>query len=95
MGLVVLSDFRDRLGNARDQGVRQTCLAFALSDAHAGIREGRNLLSCEFLIYETLRLTGVDETEGLPLGSTLAVLKDVGQPLESVWPYESSTTPLG
>ena len=70
MGLVVLSDFRDRLGNARDQGVRPTCLAFALSDAHAGLREGRIPLSCEFLIYETLRSTGVDETEGLPLGST-------------------------
>jgi len=35
MAIDVVCDIRHRFGPARDQGMRPTCLAFAVSDAHA------------------------------------------------------------
>jgi hypothetical protein len=39
MAIDILCDIRPRFGPARDQGPRPTCLAFAISDAHAALRE--------------------------------------------------------
>ena len=41
-------DLRGEFGPVRDQGSRPTCLAFAASDSHAGVRAGWRPLSCEF-----------------------------------------------
>lgn len=50
--IIVRRDLRGRFGAARDQGGRETCLAFALSDTHAAARGlPWSPLSCEYLFY--------------------------------------------
>ena len=49
--ITVRHDLRGRFGPARDQGRRPTCLAFAMSDAHAATREPWAELCCEYLFY--------------------------------------------
>ncbi len=50
--ITVRHDLRGRFGSARDQEGRETCLAFAMSDAHAAARgDPWSPLSCEYLFY--------------------------------------------
>jgi len=83
-------DLRDRFGPARDQGSRPTCLAFATSDLHAGLRDGWFPLSCEFVFYHAQRRSGRGPSQGASLGPMLQALKLDGQPLEGGWPYLSA-----
>ena len=39
-------------GQARNQGARPTCMAFAASDIHAALRRGWSPLSCEYAFYQ-------------------------------------------
>ncbi len=82
-----LVDLRNQFGAARDQSVRPTCLAFAASDAHAGVRPGWTPLSTEWAYYHALKRDGGLPHQGTTLGSMLATLKSDGQPIESDWPY--------
>ena len=74
-------------GPVRDQGARPTCLAFAASDLHAGMREAWEPLSCEFLFYHAQRRAERPPTRGATLPATLDALRHDGQPREDGWPY--------
>ncbi len=77
----------DLFGPVRDQGDRPTCLAFAASDLHAGMREAWEPLSCEFLFYHAQRRAERTQTMGATLPATLDALRHDGQPREEGWPY--------
>lgn len=81
------TDLRPLFGPARDQGERPTCLAFAASDAHAGLRADWVPLSCEFAFYHAQRRSNSSPLQGATLGSILEALKHDGQPAEAGWPY--------
>lgn len=77
-------------GPVRDQGGRNTCLAMATSDLHAGVRGPWLTLSCEYLFYHSQRRAGRPPTAAGTLRSTLAALRHDGQPAETAWPYQAS-----
>jgi hypothetical protein len=83
-------DLRPKFGPARNQGPRPTCMAFAASDAHAGIREGWSALSCEYAFYQAQRRAGRPPDKGAQLSSMLEALRLDGQPEEGGWPYLSA-----
>jgi hypothetical protein len=91
--IVVLKDLRPLFGEARNQGRRPTCLAFAASDAHAALRPGWTPLSCEFAFYQAQRRAGRPPGSGALLSAMLEALRKDGQPEESGWPY-LATTPI-
>ena len=88
-------DLRGQFGPVRDQGARPTCLAFAASDSHAGLRPGWAPLSCEFAFYHAQRLAGRSPAQGAVLPAMLEALKGDGQPQESGWPYLASAPSEG
>ena len=81
------SNLGDLFGPVRDQGERPTCLAFAISDLHAGLRDNWVPLSCEFIFYHAQRRAGRPPDVGATLTSTLEALRHDGQPREEGWPY--------
>lgn len=83
----VVVDLRSMFGAVRNQGSRPTCLAFAASDAHAGLRPGWTALSCEFAFYHSQRRVGRLPNQGALLSTTLETLREDGQPEEAGWPY--------
>lgn len=89
--VVVSVDLRPQFGPARNQGPRPTCMAFAASDAHAGLRSGWAPLSCEYAFYQAQRRAGRPPTMGALLFSMLEALRQDGQPVESGWPYLAAT----
>jgi hypothetical protein len=82
-------DLRLRLGPARSQGERSTCLAFAVSAAHeTALFEDHDLLDlCEEYLYWAAKQ---HDTPGP--GTTFVAICDgmvaYGQPLEVRWPYD-------
>ncbi|MGJ3648226.1 C1 family peptidase [Sphingomonas sp. GlSt437] len=80
-------DLRPHFGPARDQGARPTCLAFAASDTHAGLREGWAPLSCEYAFYRAQQRAGRSPLQGAVLPAMLDALRFDGQPDEQGWPY--------
>ncbi len=90
MSVTVLCDLRSRLGVARDQGPRPTCLAFAASDAHAAARSDLQPLSAEWAYYHALQRNGGGPADGATLPAMLDTLRLDGQPYETAWPYRSS-----
>lgn len=89
--VTVLKDLRAEFGVARNQGPRPTCLAFAVSDAHAALRPGWSPLSCEFAFYHAQRRSGRSPQTGAVLDAMLAALRHDGQPAETEWPYLPAT----
>jgi len=85
--ITVKTDLRGMFGQARDQGQRTTCLAFAASDSHAASRGVWEPLSCEFLFYHAQRRANRKPSQGAMLVSMLEALRHDGQPHESRWPY--------
>lgn len=83
----IATDLRPLFGAARDQGARPTCMAFAASDAHAGLRDGWAPLSCEFAFYQAQRRAGRSPAQGALLSAMLDALRGDGQPEEQGWPY--------
>lgn len=83
----IKTDLRPLLGPVRDQGSRPTCLAFAASDTHAGLREGWTPLSCEYAFFHAQRRSGRRHDQGATLSAMLETLTFDGQPVESGWPY--------
>lgn len=84
-------DLRSEFGPVRDQGQRPTCLAFAASDAHAGMRENWDALSCEYAFYYAQKQKGRSPAQGAFLVDMLIALRDAGQPIEKGWPYLAHT----
>jgi hypothetical protein len=89
--IIVLKDLRTHFGDARNQGPRPTCLAFAASDAHAALRTGWAPLSCEFAFYQAQRRAGRPPDRGALLSSMLEALRQDRQPAEAGWPYLAVT----
>jgi Papain family cysteine protease len=80
-------DLRAQLPGARDQGSRPTCLAFAVSDAHALAAVTRDLLSAEYLHFHATRRAGVPLNAGVGIEPTRDALRLNGQPLERECAY--------
>jgi hypothetical protein len=76
-----------RFGPARDQGGRPTCLAFAMSDAHAATIDPWNPLSCEFLYFHAQRRVNKPPFTGATMPAIREAVELDGQPVESEWPY--------
>ena len=87
MAVTINCDLRSLFGAVRDQGARPTCLAFAASDAHAGVRPGWVPLSCEFAYFHALKRDGAAPGKGTTLDGMLTALREDGQPPEEIWPY--------
>ena len=81
-----MPDLRAMLAPTRDQGLRNTCVAFAtsvLSEARAGDHQ-----SAEFLAWGGWNTDGLSgEGMGTSLESGAIILARFGQPSESTWPY--------
>lgn len=86
--ITVRHDLRGRFGPAREQGGRQTCLAFATSDAHAAaIGQPWTELCCEYLFYHAKQRDGTPAHQGTTIPAIRAALEHDGQPVETDWPY--------
>lgn len=81
-------DFSARLGIARDQGQRPTCLVFAGSDLNAASK-GVGHLSTEFLCHHAAKLSGDWQPgRGFQMEHVLGAVRAPGQPLETFYPYQ-------
>ncbi len=88
--IILRRDLRSRFGPARDQGGRETCLAFAMSDAHAAtIGVPWSPLSCEYLFYHAKMRDKTHANQGITAEAAMSALEQEGQPVESDWPYLS------
>ena len=85
--VTIKKDLLTQFGPVRDQRNRPTCLAFAASDCHAGLRHPWWPLSCEYIFFHAQRRAGNPPTMGATLSSMLEALRLDGQPRESGWPY--------
>ncbi len=86
--VTVTKDLRTQFQSARDQGPRPTCLAFALSDAHAAGRPPHTCMSSDYLFYHAVQRTANrNPNQGVSLTIATSTLRAEGQPWESVWPY--------
>lgn len=83
----VVLDLRPAFGPVRDQGLRPTCMAFAMSAAHEAHLERQSPLCTEWLYYHGVKLAGDDPDAGLSPSTALATLRADGQPDEECWPY--------
>jgi C1A family cysteine protease len=82
-------DLREYFTAIRDQGRRQTCMAFAASDAHAMVH-GRPMsdLSVEYAHYfASKRMPTYQPASGTSGDAMLETLRIDGQPPESEWRY--------
>lgn len=86
-------DLRPLLPPVRDQGMRGTCLAFALTAAHeiarAGGKQVREDLSEAALYWGCKQIDG-DTGSGSEWTSAAAALERWGQPPEEWWPYNGA-----
>jgi hypothetical protein len=86
--IVVEIDFAWRLGDARDQGSRPTCLVFAASGLNA-FANGVGHLSAEFLCHHAAQLApNWKPGRGFQMDEVLSAVAFPGQPLEEHYPYE-------
>jgi hypothetical protein len=91
---VISYDLRSSFGTIRDQGSRPTCVAFAVSDAHAVVRGPFAELSVEHLFYHAVqRMPGGHPAQGVSLPCILQALHLDGQAAESGWPYLPALPP--
>ena len=84
-------DLRGRLEPVRDQGDRDTCLAFAVASAHELLRAGNGPVN-EDLSEEALYWGCKQLDKGIHHGTSFVAARGAlgnwGQPLEIVWPYD-------
>ncbi len=82
-------DFSASFGPARHQHDRPTCLAFAVSDAHAHARKSTpEQFSAEYIFYcAASRMLPDEYWEGITLDAVSSALHADGQPLEIAYPY--------
>ena len=91
-------DIRGDLLPVRDQGeTRPTCLAFAATAAHEFARNKAVRLCVEYLYFSASAILGRSSSHGLSMRGVERALRERGQPLEEVWPYDpgspARTTP--
>jgi len=87
--VAIVRDLRDRQSPIKDQGRRGACVAFAATAGHEMLRVDGEDLGEEFLHWAAKERDGLPATtEGTTLAAAAAALADVGQPRESLWPYD-------
>jgi hypothetical protein len=80
-------------GVAHDQGHRPTCLALAFTHSHESARSDGNCLSSEYLFWAARQRDGLSpDADYTTLPATQIALRDIGQPVATQWPYESTRT---
>ncbi|KAA0591992.1 hypothetical protein J2848_003817 [Azospirillum lipoferum] len=88
MLIKIIHDLRGKFGLVREQGERMTCLAFAMSDAHAAFRGAFVPLSVEHLYWHCMKRTpNANPDEGTNMPTVRMSLKEDGQALEDQWRY--------
>lgn len=91
--LPISIDLRRRVGPIHYQGDRPTCLAFAVTAAHE-LHRSTNAVGDEDLSEEALYWGSKQIDTTVRGGTTFKAARDAlrkwGQPIESVWPYDSS-----
>lgn len=81
-------DLRSLLLPVRQQGRRQSCLAFASSAAHEHCANTDEHLSVEYLFFHAVaRTPGQNPDAGTTMAATSQALAQEGQPVEPAWPY--------
>ncbi|MCW8875647.1 MAG: C1 family peptidase [Kangiellaceae bacterium] len=91
----VIVDLREQLPKIRDQGIRPLCLAFAGSDLNAFNNNLVSHLSVEYLAFHAYQLMNTYKIDqGLSIPSVIQVLKENGQILEALLPYDESRAKL-
>lgn len=89
MTVITAQDLRPAFGAIRDQGSRPTCIAFAMSDAHAAARGPFQPLSVEHLYFHAIQRTlGGHPDNGVSMHVILEALELDGQCEEFGWPYQ-------
>jgi hypothetical protein len=84
-----LADYAGEFSQARDQGRRPTCIAFAVSDGHAHYRKlPKEPLSPEYLFCKAAeRQLPAHHYEGVRTVVVAQALAEDGQPFEHHYPY--------
>lgn len=77
------------LGTIRDQGMRPTCLSFAISDVHRWRLDIDELLSPESLHRAAALRHGTSMNEAVATSAALTALELDGQTTELYWPYNT------
>jgi len=81
-------DLRSVLLPVRQQGHRQSCLAFASSTAHEYGSKSKEHLSVEYLFFHAVaRTPSMMPDAGTTMAATAEALAHDGQPAETAWPY--------
>ena len=89
MGSGVDIDLRAELLPQRDQGLRPTCLAIAATAAHEYARRMDSRLCAEYLYFVASgEGTGTLMPKGLTMNAVRFAMRERGQPVDSVWPYD-------
>ncbi len=89
MSVITVQDLRPSFGAIRDQGSRPTCIAFAMSDAHAATRDLFRPFSVEHLYYHAIQRTlGGHPDDGVNMPTIIEALELDGQCEELGWPYQ-------
>lgn len=84
----VAIDLRDVMLPVRQQGRRQSCLAFASSTAHEYSSKSQEHLSVEYLFFHAVaRTPRITPGAGTTMVATAEALAQDGQPVETAWPY--------
>ena len=88
--ITTLADLRADLLGVRQQGRRQSCLAFETSTAHEHHGRHAEALSVEHLFFHSVaRSPAANPDRGTTMEAAAAALADEGQPFEAAWAYES------
>lgn len=85
-------DIRGDLTSIKDQGKRNTCVAFAATAGHEYLKKNDLDLSEEFLYWGCKKYDGQLFDNGTSLNSAVYCLKNYGQPGEEHWPYDPTCT---
>jgi hypothetical protein len=90
MNISLVCDLRGKFGSIRDQQLRPTCMAFAITDTHGSICAPFDILSVEYLFYHAVQLMPArDPRSGVSPHAGGEALRIHGQPQEKVWPYQT------
>lgn len=88
--IVIEAEYSNRLGAARYQGLRPTCMAFAVSDLNA-LLNSTDHLSVDFLCHHAANLAhDWQPTDGFSTDDVLTAARGPGQPSEASYPYDET-----